>query len=614
MKFKKILALLSIPLLLIPHNTAQANSLPEYNFNFTGNQQEWTVPLSGKYKIESWGAQGDSNGGKGGYVSGEIELNKGDTLTIQVGGQNGYNGGGSGSASGGGASDVRLNGTDINKRILSAAGGGGGSDGTDGGNDTGKGGTSVGAGAGSDGVNGGGGGRSYNYTYDTGYWQSTGYYKREYGEYRSFFVMGSCPHPYQFYTYNAKGESWCAGTPYWDVWVDTGQQFVKTGTATTQGSPGKGGSNYLSTTMSNTLSQNGQHTGNGVVKITQLVIPPTLDIELSETNWTKEDVTLTITAKAETNPVKGIRLPNGVVVNQSTASYVVSSNGNYQVSAIDTQDYVRTETVVINKIDKEKPTANVSYDGTKPDEALTIQVQASDIGSGVNRIVLPNKDEVKGNVATYRVTSPGTYTFEVYDNVGNKNLIDATVEAPEFSLTESGGQLVVQMNKRYSGEGMIQRTDTGEIFTGSQVVYPIPQNGVYTFRVNDGGIWSEQKFYRVENYHELQAPRINVSFDSEKWHKGAFPVTITATSNTTAKIEHIILPNGVKIAGSQATFVISENGLYTFYAVDERGQVGYHSIHVKRISSTVPEIELDVPTDWSNSNQEIKINVRPKEK
>lgn len=598
MKFKKILALLSIPLLLIPHNTAQANSLPEYNFNFTGNQQEWTVPLSGKYKIESWGAQGDSNGGKGGYVSGEIELNKGDKLTIQVGGQNGYNGGGSGSASGGGASDVRLNGTDINKRILSAAGGGGGNGGTDGGNDTGKGGTSVGAGAGSDGVNGGGGGRSYNYSYESGYWNSvwvppsTGC---------SWWQWDSSVQDYVCKNYVSSDGY------YRNEWVSTGY-------STNQGNPGKGGSNYLSTDLTNTSSKNGIRTGDGVVKITQLVIPPSLDVQISEMNWTKEDVTLTITAKAETNPVKGIRLPNGVVVNQSTASYVVSSNGNYQVSAIDTQDYVRTETVVINKIDKEKPTANVSYDGTKPDEALTIQVQASDIGSGVNRIVLPNKDEVKGNVATYRVTNPGTYTFEVYDNVGNKNLIDATVEAPEFSLTESGGQLVVQMNKRYSGEGMIQRTDTGEIFTGSQVVYPIPQNGVYTFRVNDGGIWSEQKFYRVENYHELQAPRINVSFDSEKWHKGAFPVTITATSNTTAKIEHIILPNGVKIAGSQATFVISENGLYTFYAVDERGQVGYHSIHVKRISNTVPEIELDVPTDWSNSNQEIKINVRPKEK
>lgn len=120
------------------------------NYTYTGNYQIFETPVSGYYKIELWGAQGgdSTNGGKGGYASGVINLNKGDKLYIYAGGMGpsnssatnvgGYNGGGySGyystvnSYGGGGATDVRLNSglwnsaTGLNSRIMVAAGGAG---------------------------------------------------------------------------------------------------------------------------------------------------------------------------------------------------------------------------------------------------------------------------------------------------------------------------------------------------------------------------------------------------------------------------------------------------------------------------------------------------------
>ena len=122
----------------------------------------YRVPCTGKYKLETWGAQGGdadgSNiGGYGGYSVGEFELGKNDTIYINVGGQGvktttgpiagGYNGGGPGSAqqcreytgrnaaSGGGATSISriskpLNeyeeATDKDKLIIVASGGGGG--------------------------------------------------------------------------------------------------------------------------------------------------------------------------------------------------------------------------------------------------------------------------------------------------------------------------------------------------------------------------------------------------------------------------------------------------------------------------------------------------------
>lgn len=67
-------------------------------FDFTGNEQIFVVPETGMYSLETWGAQGQSDennrGGYGAYAYAEAFLTQGQTLYINVGGQNGYNGGG----------------------------------------------------------------------------------------------------------------------------------------------------------------------------------------------------------------------------------------------------------------------------------------------------------------------------------------------------------------------------------------------------------------------------------------------------------------------------------------------------------------------------------------
>lgn len=124
----------------------------EYVFGYTGSESVFDVPFSGKYKLEVWGAQGFSSSsvdtaGYGGYATGVINLNRGDILYINVGGQGvlrggtdilsstgGYNGGGKGQEEGGGATHIAtssgLLSTLENKLddILIVAGGGGGSD------------------------------------------------------------------------------------------------------------------------------------------------------------------------------------------------------------------------------------------------------------------------------------------------------------------------------------------------------------------------------------------------------------------------------------------------------------------------------------------------------
>lgn len=133
-----------------------------FNFDYNGTNgsdgsvQEFTAPVSGKYVLEVWGAQGGIAsstyiGGYGGYSTGIVSLTKGEKLYIVVGGKGtnnstletipgGYNGGGNGSgsanlvysSSGGGATHIGkasglLNTLSNNiSDIIIVAGGGGG--------------------------------------------------------------------------------------------------------------------------------------------------------------------------------------------------------------------------------------------------------------------------------------------------------------------------------------------------------------------------------------------------------------------------------------------------------------------------------------------------------
>ena len=85
-----------------------------WDFDYTGDVQEFDVPCNGEYKIETWGAQGGNAtstyiGGFGGYSVGVAKLFKDEDIYIHVGGKGslahspttalgGYNGGGNGYA------------------------------------------------------------------------------------------------------------------------------------------------------------------------------------------------------------------------------------------------------------------------------------------------------------------------------------------------------------------------------------------------------------------------------------------------------------------------------------------------------------------------------------
>ena len=114
-------------------------------YSYTGGVQTLNIPgCASKVTLETWGAEGATNGvegskGKGGYTRGESTSLAGKTLSLYVGGKGthsgttavaGWNGGGghhggNWTNGGGGGSDVRVDGTGWGNRIIVAGGGGG---------------------------------------------------------------------------------------------------------------------------------------------------------------------------------------------------------------------------------------------------------------------------------------------------------------------------------------------------------------------------------------------------------------------------------------------------------------------------------------------------------
>jgi len=100
-------------------------------FSVTSGIQYWTVPTTGTYTIQAWGAQGGSGsgssltGGSGAYIKGDVSLTGGEIIKILVGQMGGTNGGAHGNENGGGGGTFVVRQTG-NTPLIVAGGGGGG--------------------------------------------------------------------------------------------------------------------------------------------------------------------------------------------------------------------------------------------------------------------------------------------------------------------------------------------------------------------------------------------------------------------------------------------------------------------------------------------------------
>lgn len=451
---------IGLSILSFSPDLAEANG-KKWDFNFTGNQQSWTVPASGDYKLEVWGAQGSTRhgdgGGKGGYSSSVVKLNSNSTIYVNVGGQNGFNGGGAPSnlagGYGGGGTDFRVEGNSLYHRLLVAGGGGGQFNGTPG-------------------VGGGdsGGSASFRGT-QYGGTQTAGGYSSRNGQSGSFGQGGNA-----YYGGGASGGGggWYGGaggstdySAYYDADDDSGaggSGYVLTSSShkpsgyaldaryyTSEATLLSGAQTMPSPTGGTQVGQS----GNGFARITQLVVPPRLTITPSTTAWTTQNVSFAVAMQQGDHDIKEMILPDGTKTADVSRTYTVSNNGTYIFKAIDVMGNETVETVTVSNIDKTSPTATLSAASPSGNRVkLNLSSIVDTGGSGIKSILLPNGTIATGSTASYTVSKNGIYEFVITDNAGNqtvksievKTLNDSTIEwsfgysgvIEEFPIPRSG--------------------------------------------------------------------------------------------------------------------------------------------------------------------------------
>ncbi|MBT2630676.1 hypothetical protein J7E76_16430 [Bacillus sp. ISL-101] len=452
---------------LISNSSAYADS-NSWDFQYTGNVQSFTVPYTGTYKLETWGAQGGNDtanvptiyhqGGLGGYAEGEVSLTKGETIYVVVGGKGadtrtstngGYNGGGNsvhGSAGGGATHIATADGllaslSNDKSAVLIVAGGGGGVDyggkrDMDGGYAGGiSGGPSYGNNKTATQTNGNSFGQGEpvsSMTFDSGA-GGGGWYGGYHGESKNQ------------YSYGGGGSSYIGGVS--DGETIEGNQSVPSPSGETE--TGKTGKGYARITF---------------IKLDDTTSPVTTDN--APTDWVNKDVTVDLTA-TDNDGGSGVastyyELDNGST--QSGNAIKISDEGvhtltYWSVDNAGNTEQFNTKTI---KLDKTAPVLNISLDKTTiwpPNHKMvpiTATINASDGTSEINSVVLTSitsnetlqSDDIQnsnynkpisGSTDSFELRADRlgrgngriyTVTYTAMDNTGNVTTKTATVTVP----------------------------------------------------------------------------------------------------------------------------------------------------------------------------------------
>ena len=437
--------------------TEAAITIDPWEFNYTGGEQTFTTPYKGKYKIELYGAQGASSGtnaigGKGAYITGEVILEKNQTISINIGSQQGYNGGGSASGyylSGGGATDIRIKGNSKENRVIVAAGGGGG-------------------------------------------YVQINYHTHNDSCYREGSHNSSCPTHRGYHSYDCGTvHDWdgdghgcdgftvydCGGHRYLACSKTIDSYSYRNGNATSSsnntlytGSAGGGGgyyggnslyagTSYASTEyFSNTRIIEGARGGNGYVKITLLSSPPEVTLTANTTADTNQDIILTADAIDNIGfPEKPYSWNGEERINSN--KYIATKNGTYTVDVINVSEFTTQKTYTVTNIDKLPPIVNSTSQRLNTDKKSTnITINGVDYSSDDYKstgIVGYAITENKVKPSTFKssniikVEENGTYYAWTKDAVGNISEAKIVL-VPNIEIEIRGNIKWNDQNNKYS--------------------------------------------------------------------------------------------------------------------------------------------------------------------
>ncbi len=375
------------------------------------------------------------------------------------------------------------------------------------------------------------------------------------------------------------------------------------------------------------LEDNVGNTRNYTVTINNIdKTAPTGSLSHSPTNWVNTDVKIHWSVADANSGVKQIKLPDGTIKTTATGDYTVSQNGTYTFVVYDVAGNTLTLQETVTNIDKTPPTGSLSHNPTDwVIDYVKIHWTASDSQSGFNRVVLPDGTSTTYASGDFTVTDNGTYTFTLYDNVGNSRILTENINNIDKIMPE--GVLSLQEN-RLTDEKIKISWKAFDLQSGfSKILLPdstFSTNATGEFTVSQMGDYSFVIYDRVGNTRELSInvsnvdminPILEVTQDTDKWTNGEITLNWKADDYQSG-LQNVILPSSENVTDKQGSYIVTENGNYIFLAYDKIGNGILVEHQVTNIDKINPNLDLTVDSaddggiqiSWVSSDEQSGIS------
>ncbi len=285
------------------------------------------------------------------------------------------------------------------------------------------------------------------------------------------------------------------------------------------------------------FTQNGQYTvyyhavdtlentwsSTAIIRIDKLA-PAMPDIQLSTTEPTNKDVTVTLALKADPGESgnRTVRLPNGSQVNAAeTVSWTADKNGKYVFTLSDAAGNILDVPVEITNIDKAAPIIRANSGGYIPggwiSAVIHVDLSYSDTGSGIawKRYYVGDTAAENGQPSNYRSKlvfgKDGTYYIHAsaQDLAGNRTqavfgpyMVDMTPPEMAYAtgaVTTSGGNIDLTIADAASGVVKVTLPDGSVVESPSaNFKLPVTKSGDYTIEVRDAAGNTTRRTIRIE--------------------------------------------------------------------------------------------------------------------
>ena len=363
---------------------------------------------------------------------------------------------------------------------------------------------------------------------------------------------------------------------------------------------------------------------------------PSLSVDISDTEWTKNDVIITLSASDAYAGLmdNAYSYDNGATWTDN-AVYTCTQNETLEIVVRDKAGNISTDTVIISNIDKDAPAVNsVMLNPPYPtNQDVKITLNAVDTGVGLHSLAYSYDNGITWTDENFfEIFKNGVYDFLIRDELGNtfSNRVGvSTIDkiAPSVSLSAdttewTNGNVIITAsaqentpNESYSSFGFAAKPITWDggntwLSISEGKTLEVSANGTYSISVKDYVGNHSQKSITITNI-DKDAPVIG-SFEptSLAWVRDFVTLSVSADDNLSGLADYPYSYDNGATWTDESTLTVEHNGDYTVIVKDKAGNTSQKVCTVANIDKDAPVISgaLLNPSEWTNTDVLVSIN------